>query len=264
MSDPARWLASDGGASDLEREVLGEGLDVDPPPQAQAAVWAALTVSLLPHGGAAGGGGAAPQAAGAAGASVVKGGATAVGVAKAFGTSAAIKGALWLVGGAAVVAGAVALRAPKASSVAPAVQAPIAQPAIEAKPESAPTTPEPAVEAPAPQAQEAENLAVVPPPAASQPAPAASERASRLREESAMLAQARDALHGGDPTGALRILDAARVKFANGVLNQEREALAIEALARSNKTKAASQRAAAFLRAYPTSPHAAHVRTFLK
>jgi hypothetical protein len=53
------------------------------------------------------------------------------------------------------------------------------------------------------------------------------------------------------------------VPFADGALAQEREALTIEALAHAGRREAASARAVAFLRAYPGSPHAATVRTFV-
>jgi hypothetical protein len=60
------------------------------------------------------------------------------------------------------------------------------------------------------------------------------------------------------------LLDAARTEFAEGALVQEREALSIEALSRSGQREAADRRAAAFLRAYPGSPHVASVKTFIR
>jgi outer membrane protein assembly factor BamD (BamD/ComL family) len=88
-------------------------------------------------------------------------------------------------------------------------------------------------------------------------------RESRLREESVAVVEIRGALRGGDPLGALRLLDQARSRFPDGALTQEREALAIEALAKSGQRAAASQRAAAFLRAFPRSPHAADVKLYV-
>ena len=85
-------------------------------------------------------------------------------------------------------------------------------------------------------------------------------RASRLAEESRMVLEARNALRSGDPGAALRLLEAARIAFPDGGLVQEREALTIEALARSGQREVASRRAEAFLRDYPKSPHAADVR----
>ncbi|NUQ73461.1 MAG: outer membrane protein assembly factor BamD, partial [Polyangiaceae bacterium] len=90
------------------------------------------------------------------------------------------------------------------------------------------------------------------------------ERANKLREESLLLSEARDALRRGDASGALQRLEEARSRFAGGMLGQEREALTIEALHKSGQKSAASARAATFLRAYPLSPHAARVQTFLQ
>jgi len=88
------------------------------------------------------------------------------------------------------------------------------------------------------------------------------ERESRLREESRLLSEARDALRRGDASSALGLLEQIRAKFPGGILVQEREALAIEALARSGHRDQAASRARAFLDAYPNSPHAARIQAF--
>jgi len=88
-------------------------------------------------------------------------------------------------------------------------------------------------------------------------------RASQLREESAMILGARRVLRAGDPARALTLLDAARTRFADGGLVQEREALTIEALVRSGQRALATKRAEAFLRDYPKSPHGADVRSLV-
>jgi len=85
---------------------------------------------------------------------------------------------------------------------------------------------------------------------------------SQLAAEGRVVLDARRELREGRPADALRRLEAARVEFADGVLAQEREALTIEALARSGQRAAARARAAAFLRAHPESPHATDVRAF--
>jgi outer membrane protein assembly factor BamD (BamD/ComL family) len=108
----------------------------------------------------------------------------------------------------------------------------------------------------------------VPGPGAGRSAAAASDdakktRASRLAEESRMVLEARNALRSGDLGGALRLLDAAKTEFQDGALTQEREALTIEALARSGRREIASRRAEAFLRDYPKSPHASDVRRWV-
>jgi predicted Zn-dependent protease len=87
--------------------------------------------------------------------------------------------------------------------------------------------------------------------------------ASRLREESRALGEAREALRSGDAEGAIERLDALGNRYPDGILAQEREALAIEALYRVGKRDAAQTRAAAFLRAYPSSPHATKIRALL-
>jgi hypothetical protein len=87
-------------------------------------------------------------------------------------------------------------------------------------------------------------------------------RASQLREEASLVRQAREALRGGEASRALGLLDEAQRTIPGGALGQEREALAIEALARSGQRAAAAARAAEFLRRHPTSPHAAQMRSF--
>jgi outer membrane protein assembly factor BamD (BamD/ComL family) len=88
-------------------------------------------------------------------------------------------------------------------------------------------------------------------------------RASHLRDESAMILGARRVLRAGDPARALTLLDAARTRFPDGGLVQEREALTIEALVRSGQRALATKRAEAFLRDYPKSPHGADVRSLV-
>lgn len=72
--------------------------------------------------------------------------------------------------------------------------------------------------------------------------------------------RARDALRSGDCKGALAPLREARRRFPGGILAQERDALWVEALARSGRSAEASDRARAFLREYPISPYADLVR----
>jgi hypothetical protein len=86
--------------------------------------------------------------------------------------------------------------------------------------------------------------------------------ASRLREESLAVLAARRTLRTGDAGGALRLLEAARRDFPSGMLGQEREALTIEALARSGAKEVARKRADTFLSNYPKSPYASDVRAF--
>lgn len=91
-----------------------------------------------------------------------------------------------------------------------------------------------------------------------------SSPASRLREESQAVLAVRRALHSNDVSLALSLLESARRRFGAGALNEEREALLIEALARSGEKARAAKHAKAFLSAYPRSPHAADVQRHLQ
>jgi hypothetical protein len=77
----------------------------------------------------------------------------------------------------------------------------------------------------------------------------------RLGAESTLLTEARARLRRGDAAGALRELHELEQRFPNGVLGQEREVLAIQALAALGDTAAARRRAHAFVTAHPNSPH---------
>jgi hypothetical protein len=101
-------------------------------------------------------------------------------------------------------------------------------------------------------------------PFATAPRAPSPERAGDGREETRMVAAARDALRLGDPASGLVWLERAEREFPNGVLVQEREALTIEALARSGRRAEAEKRAASFLRDYPKSPHAARVEAIVR
>jgi hypothetical protein len=177
----------------------------------------------------------------------------------------------------------------KPNSIAPAApaNAPSAEPS--AHPAATSEARDPAASAPASAAAApaSSEPAEAAPPGAPDPSSSAApapgspeERESRLREESEMLNQARAALRGGDTGGAMRLLEQARQKFdgstlgvtpgqaglhpqPRGVLGQEREALTIETLAKSGAREAASARAAAFIKAHPTSPHAARLQAFV-
>jgi hypothetical protein len=93
------------------------------------------------------------------------------------------------------------------------------------------------------------------------PDPSTEQRASDLKQEALLLRQARQRLRAGDLTSAHHLLEESKARFAVPQLHQEREALAIELLFRSDQ-RAAAERARLFLKAFPESPHASHVRTF--
>ncbi|MEO8903321.1 MAG: hypothetical protein ABI488_14265 [Polyangiaceae bacterium] len=88
-------------------------------------------------------------------------------------------------------------------------------------------------------------------------------RESQLKAEAAALSRAREALRAGRLTDAFAQLEASRRQFSAPELYQEREALTIELLSRSGQAAVAEQRAAAFLRRFPESPHADQMRRFV-
>jgi hypothetical protein len=83
---------------------------------------------------------------------------------------------------------------------------------------------------------------------------------SALRAEAAMLAIARGRLSAGDYRAALDDVTKLGARFPHGALVQEREVVAIGALAGMGDRQALVARATAFLQRYPDGPYAAHVR----
>lgn len=233
MTDPRRW-SDQGEAGDLTRELLLAGQARRMPEAERRAVWAGLSLAVP----------GAPTAPGAEAAAP----AAATSALSAYLT----KGVIFLaaLGGLSVGAlqfwpGSEPLAKPGASL--PAARAPVAAAAPLAEPEAP-----------------AETLAVAAP--AEPAAPLGSEakqrapNASQLREESMAVLAARSALRSGNAARSLALLEQARSTFPRGALGQEREALTIEALARSGQSAVARRRAEAFVRAYPRSPHVADMR----
>jgi hypothetical protein len=72
--------------------------------------------------------------------------------------------------------------------------------------------------------------------------------------EAELLESARRML-GSNPSGAFELAQQHRARFRGGVLAQEREVIAIEALRRLGRSAEADARAAAFERAFPNSAH---------
>jgi len=93
------------------------------------------------------------------------------------------------------------------------------------------------------------------PPEAANSGPAKSAAVpSKALSEAALLEQARRALDTS-PSYALQLANQHRTRFPNGLLTQEREVIAIEALRRLHRTTEADQRAAGFSKAFPGSAH---------
>jgi hypothetical protein len=101
--------------------------------------------------------------------------------------------------------------------------------------------------------------AAAPPSQASLAAPAAPQRApfagtrNQLAEERALLDVARSALEREDGTAALAATDKHEHSFANGILIQEREAMAIRALVMLGRAGEARARAGRFRKRFPDS-----------
>jgi hypothetical protein len=250
--------------SKLERELLGVARGAfEPPPGEEDRTWAALSGRVAAPGGSSG---AKPNAAGTAASSWPRWGAV-------IGACAILIGV-----------GSVALRGSAPERAATPASGRVASPPSASPPIATAATPAATDNAAVPEASAAPIAAapvaagagndarqVAVPHAASAgsspkpvssaagsaaPAPlSAPELASRLREETALLSQARGQLRQGDPSGALATLNLSRSKFPDGVLAQEREALTIEALSRSGQTDEAKQREQSFVREHPDSPH---------
>ncbi|WP_437708657.1 hypothetical protein WMF45_30795 [Sorangium sp. So ce448] len=84
-----------------------------------------------------------------------------------------------------------------------------------------------------------------------------------LEAELGALDAARTMLASGNARGALSLLDAYSRAHPRGRLSLEAEVLRIDALAKSGRSDAASQRAAAFLRRHPNSVLASRVRRYV-
>jgi hypothetical protein len=240
MSDPRRWTDDGGEASALERDLVVAGRDAGPSQEQKRMMWGAIAAQAISP---AAGQGAAPVSGSAASAGLT--------VAKGAVIVALI--------GAGIVASYRTMRGPISPITQPSAPAPALAPHEQAQLPSVspPPSDDPSAEAPrsvkiahsTPRQNAAATKEVV-----------ENARASQLREESEMILGARRVLRAGDPLRALTLLDAARARFPEGILVQEREALSIEALVRSGQRALATKRAEAFLRAYPKSPHGADVK----
>lgn len=94
-------------------------------------------------------------------------------------------------------------------------------------------------------------------------APKARPQVAAKLSEAALLNQAQQALKS-DPRRALELTRRHKQLYPRGSLSQEREVIAIEALARLDKKNSAHERAEAFSEKYPESAHQKKVDTTLK
>jgi len=256
MTDDPPRLLDEGMLTADEQRALEVGVHERSPVGAKAAIWGALSLKL-----------AVPATAAAATLTAAASGSTGVaatsgaGAAGLLTTMALVKSAgIGLALGAAVGSG--LYFGGRVESAPPAPHELLVEGAtsVAAPFHAAAATPN----APAP----AQSASSAPP--ASSPAPnearGESPRAERPREappvasESQRVAQARALLRAGDANRALETLGALERDEPNGLLDQEREALVVEALAALGRRDAARVRADAFLARYPTSPHVLAVR----
>jgi len=288
MSAPKRWLEDGGGATCGERELLRVGRAHDPPPDAKAAVWASLLTQLPPipplpgaSGSAPGGAAAGAKAAGSATIAAAVGG----GLLKSALNGAGSAIALIATYTAVTPSQPASPQPPEVQTAAPPIpplgRAPASVPGPQTP--SAPTLDEAPTTAGTPAITDAPGTTPsaevhAAPLGAGEPlkgrgaasigasssGPTAKDREPRLLEESRRLTEARDTLRRGDASGALARLEELQRAVPGGILGQEREALVIEALARSGRGAEAQSRARAFLQAYPQSPHATRVEAFAR
>ncbi len=146
-----------------------------------------------------------------------------------------------------VVGAGLALRRPAPTPAAlPSAAPKVAEIAPTAQPQAPVPAPEPA---PAPEAR-GTSESPDKPSAPSSKSPATQSKPS----EAALLEQARRALNTS-PSYALQLANQHRALFPHGVLTQEREVIAIEALRRLHRGTEADQRATGFSKAFPGSAH---------
>jgi len=190
--------------------------------------------------------------------------------------SAAAQGALlkWLVVGAAGagIAGALYL----SSQATPPAPAPSPQPVAVEETSAKPTAPEPSEAPTQPEVIRAEELEVEQAPKtpikmAEKAAPAPSDETQDdsespndlLQREVAHLKTVRRAL-ASDPALALNLANAGHAEFKGGVLYQEREALALQALNALGRRAELEQRGERYLKSFPSGSFSDRVRGMLK
>jgi hypothetical protein len=267
MADPPR-LRSESGT--LESLLLRSAPSFEPPPSAEEEVWRRLKI-VGAVGASAGATGAATYAAASGGAKLAS---------KAIWLTVLKWGAVVAIG---VPAVGVATRAvlrrearsvvvePSAPPVRQATRQELAAPPAEAPAPPAPMFAPPPASADVPASPPAK-VAAAPRLVPRTPARAeatAADAPSALRAESLLLGAARARLAAGDPRAALDDVARLQAQFPRGRLVQEREVVAIDALAAIGRVEAGAgdvlrARANAFLQRFPASPYAAHVRQLIE
>ena len=257
MKEPRRLLANE-ETSERARALLAAGRDRREPEDARERVWGKLAPGL------------------AGGAATVGAGANAKGI-----SLAVTKWKLFAIGGVIATAASAGVFVTRSvEPVAGAVHAPAATPAdtkLEALPAPSAAVDEPRATTEEPPAEV--NPQTQPEPNAKLPVKAGASKAftrtpeddatrpsatSMLREEAALLQQARAALAQGDTDGARAKLETARKRFPNSQLAQERDALEVKTAVASGESARAASLARAFLERYPDSPLRAGVESITR
>jgi hypothetical protein len=243
MKDPARLLER--GASDMERQLLQAGAMEEPPGSSMKRAAAVLGVSA----------GAVLAARGAAAVSLP----TKIWV--------ALK---WVGIGVAGVGTAALLYmtqspAPVVDPTPPSAR----EPAVVSAPEPAPAPEqvvpvEPAEVAPADPPARAAKPRVLRPAPVEEPEEEPKPAASTLREQQALIEQARVQLRQSNPNAALETLNLYQSRFPSGSFSQDAALVRMEALAASGNRSGARALAERFLVNYPNSVYAKRVDSFLK
>jgi hypothetical protein len=289
MSDPKRMLESGGSATPRERELLAREIATGPSRKLEDAVWQRVLAALPPIGpgspdngggggdwgaGGAGAGGTGIAGATSGGASAASAGSALAGLAKTTGLGVAKALGVGMFAGAVAVTGVAEIgdrmaTAPVSSAearlegsaehgiVEPPTPRLRSSPAVAASPAPAPVAPR---RVPV-RGEEAALPPIVTGSSSARFELPGGDLASRTRAERLALEQARRALRSGDPATALAVVGRAQ---QSGVLAQEREVLAIEALSAAGRGSEAHARARAFLNRFPGSPHQNHVREFAR
>ena len=256
MSDPVRLLGS--SRDRVTRALLESAVSPGPTNAECDALWGALA-TRLPQAVVVG---AAAGTAGGALAKVATSKAIALGVLAKSVLAIAVVGSVAAVGvtrpwkslreGAPPVV-ASTREVSQAAAPPPIARAPVTPADLPVAVDEAPSPPPP--RAPAPRARSL--------PSASAPSPSSPvPPETTLQTESASLLRGRQLLRSGDCEGALTQLQESAARFPRGGLAQEREVLAVEALACVGRAPEAAARADAFLHDHPASAHAPKVRRF--
>lgn len=253
VKDPERLVAS--AEDPLLRDALRAG-EAELGTSEQLAIVAAKLGPVLGGGGGAGG---ASSGGGA--------GAASKGASSLLGTTAKLAVSLGLGAIVAASAGYVAVRSPSETAASSRVATPPA-PALVAssasvlddEPSSPPPLAEPAPASTAPPAMSGSPRRAIPVRSISIPPPSLPSEAQE--SEVRILQRAQDALTT-EPARALSICDEHARRFPSGLLNEEREVIAIDALTRLGRTDHARARARRFRGAHPSSSHLGRIEVLV-